>query len=140
MIREALQVARVLEPDEVEVRNPTIVVSVRLDEGLAKDVSRLARRKGQRISDVLRDAATAYVDQAARESAPRYEVESGPVSFVVGVRQWATSNPKLERPASVPVSATGPALTRTASKQTQHGTVARLASTRSTTAGGKHRS
>ena len=70
-----------MEPSEIELRNPTVVLSVRLDDGTARLLHRLAKQRGVRISDVLREAAVAY---AAAEP-----IESGtPVAIVGGAERY----------------------------------------------------
>jgi hypothetical protein len=55
------------EPVEIELRSPTVVLSVRLDEATAKALHRIARQRGLKLSDVLRDAAVTYARYAADE-------------------------------------------------------------------------
>jgi hypothetical protein len=45
---------------DIELRNPTVVLSVRLDEAVAKELHRWAKQRGVRVSDILRDAASQY--------------------------------------------------------------------------------
>src|SRR5690348_14399585 len=49
-----------LEPVEVDNRPASVVVSVRLESDLARDLTRAARSRGLRLSDVLREAARAF--------------------------------------------------------------------------------
>jgi hypothetical protein len=55
-----------LEPLDVEVRNPTIVLSVRLDDATVRQLRVLARERGVRISDLLREAAGALAEEATK--------------------------------------------------------------------------
>lgn len=62
-----------LEPAEIEVRNPTVVVSARLDADLARQLTKLARQQNRRLSDLLREAAAIYAAVAAQEvQGPEY--------------------------------------------------------------------
>jgi predicted transcriptional regulator len=49
-----------LDQVDIQVKNPTIVVSVRLDPATAQQLSQIARLRGQRISDLLREAVVSY--------------------------------------------------------------------------------
>ncbi len=74
-----------LEQVEVELRSPTLVLSVRLDEKTGKQLRALARNRGVRISEVLRDAAIAYAASAPHEQATPYIVGSARERFAIGV-------------------------------------------------------
>ena len=50
-----------LEPIDIDSRPQSVVLSTRLDAALARELGALARSQGRRISDVLRDAAAAYL-------------------------------------------------------------------------------
>lgn len=72
-----------LEPIDVEVRNPSIVLSVRLDGDTARALHALARRRGRRLSDLMREAAADLLGQAGSES-PRYLVSGAGLKVTVG--------------------------------------------------------
>jgi hypothetical protein len=59
-----------LEQIDVELRNPS--VSVRLDGDTAKTLHQLARKRGERVSEVLREAVVAWVASGAAEAEPVY--------------------------------------------------------------------
>ncbi len=59
-----------VEALDVEVRNPTIVLSVRLDDATARQLRVLAHERGVRISDLLREAAGALAEDAAKRRGP----------------------------------------------------------------------
>ncbi len=56
-----------LEPVDIAVRDPSVVLSVRLDGETARQLHAIASVRGSRISDVLRDAAVEF----ARTGSPR---------------------------------------------------------------------
>jgi Ribbon-helix-helix protein, copG family len=59
-----------LEPLDIEVRSPTIVLSVRLDDATARRLRVLAHQRGMRISDLLREAASSLAEGATGKSSP----------------------------------------------------------------------
>ena len=61
-----------LEQIDVELRNPSVVLSVRLDGDTAKALHQLARKRGERVSEALREAVVAWVASAAAEAEPVY--------------------------------------------------------------------
>ena len=73
-----------LEPMDVELRTPSVVLSVRLDAATARAVHDLARRRGARMSDLLREAVSAWVQNGTPESEPYYSVQSRVARFGVG--------------------------------------------------------
>jgi hypothetical protein len=77
-----------LEKMEIEVRNPTIVLSVRLDDATARQLRTLARERGIRISELLREAAVSLAESASKmaaaESTP-YDVAYLNTALAVGV-------------------------------------------------------
>lgn len=80
-----------LEPLEVEVKAPTVVLSVRLDEATAKRLHAIAKRRGVRVSDVLRDAATAFGEtHAVGHGFAVNWYEASPKRFELGTARIAT--------------------------------------------------
>jgi len=61
-----------LEQIDVELRNPSVVLSVRLDGETAKALHQLARQRGARVSEALREAVVAWVASGAAEAEPVY--------------------------------------------------------------------
>lgn len=59
-----------LEPMDIEVRRPTIVLSVRLDDVTARRLRGLAQERGVRISELLREAAMSLAEGASTRAAP----------------------------------------------------------------------
>ena len=59
-----------LAPLDVEARYPTIVLSVRLDDATARQLRVLAHERGVRISDLLREAASALAEGSASRLGP----------------------------------------------------------------------
>lgn len=86
-----------LEPVEIDVRAPSLVLSVRLDEATAKQLHAVARRRGVRISDVLRDAAVSYASAPWDRTTP-YVISYARVDrFAVGLQAVGSqgrSNPQ----------------------------------------------
>lgn len=74
-----------LERVDVEVRSPSVVLSVRLDEETAKQLHQLARRRHVRMSVLLREAAAAYAASIAEEASRPYEVVFARHRVAVGV-------------------------------------------------------
>jgi len=93
-----------LEPSDIELRNTTVVLSVRLDDGTARLLHRLAQRGGVRISDVLREAAVAYAAAEATEGSVRVAIMGGnetyPVEVTLGRRSVSTEDPYRQRTGS----------------------------------------
>ena len=83
-----------LEPSDVELRNPTVVLSVRLDDSTARQLHKIAKRRGIRLSDVLREAAAAYASAGALDSGVRVAIEGGDQSYPVRVAlgSWPVRN------------------------------------------------
>lgn len=88
-----------LEQIDVELRNPSVVLSVRLDGDTAKALHQLARKRGERVSEALREAVVAWVASAAAEAEPVYRATY--LNKVVAVSShsvqnrgtWATATP-----------------------------------------------
>lgn len=74
-----------LEPLDVEVRSATVVLSVRLDDATARRLRSLARQRGVRISDILREAADSIAAQAppTRMAGMPYDVAYLNTAFTV---------------------------------------------------------
>lgn len=85
-----------LEPIDVELRNPSVVVSVRLDRDTAQRLSGLARVTGRRVSDLLREAASTYVAQGVERPGPTFVVSSVSLDVPVG-RPYLTRSGRTER-------------------------------------------
>jgi hypothetical protein len=88
------------EPLDVEVRSPTIVLSVRLDEHTAKQLHRWAKQRGVRVSDVLREAAVHYVKLGPHQSEVSYRVTGVAANIGLGVSAVTTEAPKEARDAT----------------------------------------
>ena len=90
-----------LEPSDVELRNPSVVLSVRLDDDTARLLHRLAKRRGVRISDVLREAAVAYATTEVSESGVPVAIVGGderyPVEVTLGSWPVSTEDPHRHR-------------------------------------------
>jgi hypothetical protein len=82
-----------LEASDVELRNPSVVLSVRLDGATAKALHQLARKRDARMSDLLRDAVAAYVRSGSGDQQPHFAVQSSVASFVVGAPSVWTEQP-----------------------------------------------
>ena len=74
-----------LERVDVELRAPSLVLSVRLDEKTGRQLHRIARERGMRISELLREAATAYATAVEAERSRPYAVEYGTQKVSFGV-------------------------------------------------------
>ena len=86
-----------LEPIDVELRNPTVVLSVRLDEATAKQLHRLARQRGVRMSELLRQAAGLFVEGAAKTERPvGYRIEFLDTRVAVGTTAVESQGSKTE--------------------------------------------
>ncbi len=71
---------------DIDVRTPTVVLSVRVDDETARQLHRLAKRRGVRVSDVLRDAAIEYAQAGWREGESSFEVSGLDVRVSIGQR------------------------------------------------------
>jgi hypothetical protein len=98
-----------LEPADIVVRDPSVVLSVRIDSGTARQLHTIAKQRGARISDVLRDAAAEYARTKAGDPEMRFELMGPGLRVVVGRRTVdtdiarATGSGSEEEPqASVP--------------------------------------
>jgi hypothetical protein len=80
---------------EIQVKDPTIVVSVRLDASTAKQLGQLAQIKGQRLSDLLREAVTAYAATGGLEGTT-YTVNLPGGSVEIGRASRTTSRAPRE--------------------------------------------
>jgi predicted DNA-binding ribbon-helix-helix protein len=82
------------ERSDMELRNPSVVLSVRLDDATTRQLHRIAKRRGVRLSDVLREAAIAYASADALGSGVRVVIEGGvqhyPVQVALGT--WPVSS------------------------------------------------
>lgn len=81
---------------DVEVRTPTVVLSVRLEEEVAKELHRQAKQRGVRVSDILREAARQYARTASQASGVVYVVEGGR-NVGLGVSSVSTQSPREVR-------------------------------------------
>jgi len=81
---------------DVELRNPTVVLSVRLEEGVAKELHRLAKQEGVRVSDVLREAARLYARTGPAGKGVAYTVEGGK-NVGIGISSITTQSPREVR-------------------------------------------
>jgi len=79
-----------LELQEFDSRPRSVVLSVRLDLETARRLHHMARRRGVRVSDLLREAAKAFVDREEVDSWPAVEVVGG-VTFSVGRAPWPSA-------------------------------------------------
>lgn len=79
-----------LEREDIEIRAPSVVVSVRLDQETAKRLHRMARDQGRRMSDVLRDAAVALASRREAVDQPVSEVSGA--DFTVRSGQWPVAS------------------------------------------------
>jgi hypothetical protein len=77
---------RDLEELDIEVRSPSVVISVRVDNDTARQLHRLAKRRGVRVSEVLRDAATDYARAAGIEGETGILVTGPDIRVSVGRR------------------------------------------------------
>jgi hypothetical protein len=78
-----------LEPIDVEVRGPSVVLSVRLDGDTARALHALARRRSRRLSDLMREAAASLLRDSGSDS-PRYLVSGAGVKVTVG--DWSAGS------------------------------------------------
>jgi hypothetical protein len=75
-----------LEEITIEVRSPSVVVSVRVDSDTARQLHKLANRRGVRVSDVLRDAAVEYARTGWLEAEGGIQVTGPDIRVSVGRR------------------------------------------------------
>lgn len=101
-----------LEASDLVLRDPTVVMSVRLDNVSARRLHAVARNRGLKVSELLREAATYYLNSgdvpgpkyvvtgkgvtrvavggvSARFDAPGMQIEPAPA----GVRIWGETQP-----------------------------------------------
>ena len=90
-----------LEPVDIAVRDPSVVLSVRLDSGTARQLHAMARLRGSRISDVLRDAAVEFARRGTAESGTSLEMEGADLRVVIGRRAINTDVVRTSQSASV---------------------------------------
>ena len=101
-----------LEPSDLELRDPSVVMSVRLDNDVARRLHAAAKTRGLKVSELLREAATFYLN-AGDMSGPKYVVTGKGVTRVAvggvsarfdtpgglqlepapGVRTWGEAQP-----------------------------------------------
>lgn len=80
-----------LEPGNIEVRAPSVVLSVRLDEATGRQLHALAKRRGIRISDVLREAAESYARMGGTGGEGFYRLVGANIDVAVGQQQILTT-------------------------------------------------
>lgn len=90
-----------LEPVDIAVRDPSVVLSVRLDGDTARQLRAIARRRGTRISDVLRDAAVECARMGSAETGISLEMEGADLRVVIGRRAISTDVVRAPQSASV---------------------------------------
>lgn len=100
---KAEQVTDRYDPLDVELRNPTVVLSVRLDEVVAKELHRWARQRGVRVSDILRDAAIQYAKTGPEQADVSYTVRGG-LNVGIGISSVTTEAPREARQTEVPAA------------------------------------
>ena len=72
----------------IEVKAPTVVMSVRMDDRTARQLHRLARKqRGVRVSDVLRDAAVEYARTGWSEGESNFEIVGPNTKVIIGQRE-----------------------------------------------------
>ena len=100
-----------LELADVELRNPTVVLSMRLDDATARQLHRIAKRRGVRLSDVLREAAVAYAATETSTLGARVAIVGGeelyPVEDSLGTWPMSTADPHRARVGSRTLSWVG---------------------------------
>lgn len=89
-----------LEPVEVDNRPTSVVVSVRLESDLARELTMAARTRGLRLSDVLREAARAFSARPGWKESLSYQVQAQitgqePLFVRVGVPAWESPQRRL---------------------------------------------
>ena len=89
-----------LEPVDIAVRDPSVVLSVRLDSGTARQLHAMARLRGSRISDVLRDAAVEFARTGLAETGVSLEMEGADLRVVIGRRAINTDIVRAQHSAS----------------------------------------
>lgn len=95
-----------LVPVDVDNRPSSVVVSVRLNSEVAMELNAVARARGVRLSDVLRDAARTFAErQPEPTSTLRYQVQ-GVVEVAVGVPNWRSEPTRFGpgKPVNQPIS------------------------------------
>lgn len=70
-----------LEESDLELTDPTIVMSVRLDNVTARRLHAAAKSRGVRVSELLREAATQYLNSGT-PLAPNYIVTGKDVTRI----------------------------------------------------------
>ena len=78
-----------LEQSDIELRNPSVVLSVRLDGATAKALHQLAVHRGERVSEVLREAVLACVRTGLIREEPNYRMQYLGTEFSVGRTAWS---------------------------------------------------
>jgi hypothetical protein len=73
-----------LEPSDLELKNPTIVMSVRLDNQTARRLHVMAKLRGVNLSDLLREAAVHYLSTAVGNTEDKYVVTGAITRLAVG--------------------------------------------------------
>lgn len=71
----------------IEVKAPTVVMSVRMDDRTARQLHRLAKQRGVRVSDVLRDAAVEYARTGWSEGESNFEIVGPNTKVIIGQRR-----------------------------------------------------
>lgn len=90
-----------LEPVDIALRSPSVVLSVRLDGDTARQLHAIARLRGSRISDVLRDAAVEFVRMGSGATGMSLEMEGADLRVVIGTRAIDTDVVHAPQSASV---------------------------------------
>lgn len=85
-----------LEPVEVDNRPTSVVVSVRLESDLARELTGVARTRGLRLSDVLREAARTYSARLGWAEAVNYEVQGPRLQVSLGAQPWRSNRAPVE--------------------------------------------
>lgn len=85
----------VLEPIEVDNRPTSVVVSVRLESDLARELTAVARSRGLRLSDVLREAAKNFAARPGWTEQINYEVQ-GPLHVTFGAPAWRSNRTPIQ--------------------------------------------
>lgn len=90
-----------LEPVDIAARDPSVVLSVRLDSGTARQLHAMARLRGSRISDVLRDAAVEFARMGSTDTGVSLEMAGADLRVVIGRRAINTDIVRAPQSASV---------------------------------------
>ena len=103
------ELVEVLERIDVDNRPTSVVVSVRLESDLARELGGVARTRGVRLSDVLREAAKTYAARAPWADAVNYEVQGPRLQVTIGAQPWRSSRASVEikEPAAEPAEQWG---------------------------------